>query len=60
MFCLVPLLINSGVSQPEIRQRFIQLGTEPMGGTPESFGATMRADIDKWAAVVKTAGIHLE
>lgn len=48
------------LSQPEIRQRFIQLGTEPMGGTPESFGATMRADIDKWAAVVKTAGIHLE
>ena len=48
------------LEQPDIRQRFAQLGTEPGGGTPESFAATLRADIDKWAAVVKGAGIHLD
>lgn len=48
------------LEQPDIRQRFAQLGTEPGGGTPEAFAATMRTDIDKWAAVVRNAGIHLD
>ena len=48
------------LEQPDVRQRFAQLGTEPGGGSPESFAATLRADIDKWAAVVRNAGIHLD
>ena len=47
------------LEQPDVRQRFAQLGTEPGGGSPESFAATLRADIDK-AAVVRNAGIHLD
>ena len=52
--------IGKVLEQPDVRQRFTQLGTEPGGGTPESFGATLRADIDRWAAVVRNAGIHLD
>ena len=48
------------LEQPDVRQRFAQLGTDPGGGSPESFAATLRADIDRWAAVVRNAGIHLD
>ena len=48
------------LEQAEVRHRFAQLGTEPGSGTPEAFAATLRTDIDKWAAVVRNAGIHLD
>lgn len=52
--------IVNALGQPDLRRRFAQLGTEPVGGSPESFGVTMRTDIDKWASMVKNAGIHLD
>ena len=35
-------------------------GTEIIAGTPEEFGAYIRAETDKWAKVVKAAGIKPE
>jgi tripartite-type tricarboxylate transporter receptor subunit TctC len=44
----------------DVKQRFHQLGAEPVGNTPEEFGALIRSEISKWAKVVKTAGIRLD
>ena len=33
---------------------------EPIPGTAENFGAFIRADIERWARVVKTAGISIQ
>jgi tripartite-type tricarboxylate transporter receptor subunit TctC len=33
-----------------------QLGMEPVGSTPEEFDALIRAEIEKWARVVKLSG----
>jgi tripartite-type tricarboxylate transporter receptor subunit TctC len=33
---------------------------EAIGGTPEEFGAFMRAETAKWASVIKTANIKVE
>ena len=41
---------------PEIRDRLIQQGADPVASTPEEFGAYMRAETLKWAKVVKEAG----
>ncbi|MGE5526584.1 MAG: tripartite tricarboxylate transporter substrate binding protein [Rhodospirillaceae bacterium] len=41
----------------DIKQRFMVEGLEPMGGTPESFTAFVRKEIDKYANVVKAAHI---
>jgi tripartite-type tricarboxylate transporter receptor subunit TctC len=41
---------------PEIRDRLVQLGADPVGSTPEEFGAYMRAETAKWAKVVKASG----
>jgi len=38
-------------------QRLDALGYEPIGGTAEQFAATIKADIPKYAKIVKAAGI---
>ncbi|MBN8988936.1 MAG: tripartite tricarboxylate transporter substrate binding protein [Rhizobiales bacterium] len=43
-----------------VQETLSKLGVEPKSSTPEEFAATIRADIDKWAKVVKEANITLE
>ena len=45
---------------PEIRERMAGLGIEPVGNTPEQLGAILRADLEKWTAVAKSAGVKAE
>jgi tripartite-type tricarboxylate transporter receptor subunit TctC len=45
------------VAMPDFRQRLIDLGTEAKASTPAELGARLAVDIDKWAAVIKQAGI---
>jgi len=42
---------------PENRDRFIGLGVDPEGATPEAFATYFRADIEKWRKVVKAANL---
>jgi len=44
----------------EVRERFAALGATPAPGTPAEFNAQIRRDYDKWARVIKDAGIRLE
>jgi tripartite-type tricarboxylate transporter receptor subunit TctC len=48
------------LQQKDVQDRFEQLGIEPLGGTPQQFAATIKADTAKWAEVVKGAGIQIE
>jgi tripartite-type tricarboxylate transporter receptor subunit TctC len=41
----------------ELRDRFLGDGLEAIGDTPEEFGRFIRAEIDKYAKVIKAAGI---
>lgn len=45
---------------PDIAERLNSMAAEPAPGTPEQFGSFLRAEIDKWAKVVKAAGIKAE
>lgn len=45
---------------PEIMQRLANDGSQVVAGTPEEFGAFMRAETEKWARVAKAAGIKPE
>lgn len=45
------------LASPEIRERFLNDGQEPMGGAPEEFGRFLRSEIDKYAKVIKAAGV---
>jgi tripartite-type tricarboxylate transporter receptor subunit TctC len=50
--------VQTIVAQPDFRQRLLELGTEARASTPEELGARLSADIEKWAAVIKQAGIE--
>lgn len=44
----------------EIRNRLANQGAEPVGGTPEQFSALIKAEIEKYARLLKDAGIRQE
>jgi tripartite-type tricarboxylate transporter receptor subunit TctC len=50
--------VQTIVAQPDFRRRLLELGTEARASTPEELGARLSADIEKWAAVIKQAGIE--
>jgi tripartite-type tricarboxylate transporter receptor subunit TctC len=52
--------LNAILAMPHVRQQFQHQGVAPVSGTPEQFGAHITAEIDKWARVVKEAGIKPE
>jgi tripartite-type tricarboxylate transporter receptor subunit TctC len=45
------------VRSAEVRERLIADGTDPVGSTPEEFAAYIKSETDKWAKVIKAAGI---
>jgi tripartite-type tricarboxylate transporter receptor subunit TctC len=48
------------LNQPEVKERFLNAGVEPVGGSPEQFAAAVKADIDKLGKMIKDAGIKSE
>jgi tripartite-type tricarboxylate transporter receptor subunit TctC len=58
------LLLNREVRAvldvPEVKKSLVDQGMDPAGGTPEEFGALIRADMDKWGDVGKRLGVSLD
>ena len=52
--------IGQVVRSAEVVSRMQQLGMEPVGSTSDQYTAQIRQDIDKWAAIVKSAGIKMD
>jgi tripartite-type tricarboxylate transporter receptor subunit TctC len=52
--------INAALADPKIRARFADLGATPLVGSPVDFGKLMAEETEKWAKVVKFAGIKPE
>jgi tripartite-type tricarboxylate transporter receptor subunit TctC len=48
------------VALPAVRERLSALGFEPIGSTPEEFAVRIKWEIDKWANVIRTAGIKVQ
>jgi len=48
------------LQQPEVKARFAQLMAEPVGNSPEQFGAFMKQELSKYEAVVKASGAKVD
>lgn len=47
-------------THPDVRERLLQLGAEPVVNTPAEFAAFTQAEYAKFAKIIKTAGIQPE
>ncbi|MBN9408244.1 MAG: hypothetical protein J0H69_03750 [Burkholderiales bacterium] len=45
---------------PDVRQRLLQLGTEPRASSPADMAAVFKRDAAKWAEVIRRAGIQMQ
>lgn len=48
------------LADPEVRDRLLRDGIEPVGASPAAFGAYTREEIRKWGGIVREANIRLE
>ena len=51
---------QQAMKDPEVRNRLIAMGVEPVGSTPEQFEKFLDAEIARYAAAVKAAGVKLD
>jgi tripartite-type tricarboxylate transporter receptor subunit TctC len=49
---------NVALAKPEVMQRDLELGIDPIGGTPEDLGKMLVADAAKWRMIIEEAKIE--
>jgi tripartite-type tricarboxylate transporter receptor subunit TctC len=52
--------LQAALDEPKMRQRLLELGAEPGGGSSEAASERLRADYRLWGQVIREAGIKLE
>jgi tripartite-type tricarboxylate transporter receptor subunit TctC len=52
--------MNQAIRSPTLRERYAAIDAEPVGGTPEDWGAYVKKETVKWADVVKKSGAKLD
>ncbi len=54
------LAIRTFMRTPEAQQHFISLGMQPKSGSPEEASAYIRAEVERWTAILKDMGVSVE
>jgi tripartite-type tricarboxylate transporter receptor subunit TctC len=49
--------IAKAVAFPDLREKLLTLGVEPVGSTPEQLKAFMQSELDKWTKLVQSLGL---
>ena len=44
----------------DMKKRFLDLGTDPIGSDPAQLAAYIRSEIPKWAKVIRPAGMQTD
>ena len=49
--------IKRVIEQPEVRQKFLSAGVEPMSSSPQELAAIMKSEVTKFGKIIKEAGV---
>jgi len=52
--------INKAMAAPSLRERYAANGVDPVGGTPEEFGAFIKREVEKYATISKKIGMKVD
>jgi tripartite-type tricarboxylate transporter receptor subunit TctC len=52
--------VAAALADPKMKTRFAELGATPMPMSPAEFGKLVADETEKWAVVVKSAGLSVE
>jgi tripartite-type tricarboxylate transporter receptor subunit TctC len=52
--------VVKALALPDVKDRLATLGADAVGDTPQHFAVFIKAEIPKWAKVVKDAGLKIE
>ena len=52
--------INAALQQPDVADRLRSEGGDVLGGTAEQFSALLKAEVPRWAKIVKDSGASLD
>ena len=48
------------VHAPDVKAKLLELGSDPVGSTPQEFAAVIRSEYEKWSRVIREAGIKAQ
>ena len=51
--------LTAALTLPDIKEFLFKQGLDAAPGTPEAFGAYIKAEMDKWAKVIKASGVKV-
>jgi tripartite-type tricarboxylate transporter receptor subunit TctC len=51
--------MNAAIAVPAVREKFVQLGVEPMPLTPDDFKKHIAVEAEKWGKVIKARNIKI-
>ncbi|MGZ5115600.1 MAG: Bug family tripartite tricarboxylate transporter substrate binding protein [Burkholderiales bacterium] len=52
--------MQAAVRKQDLRERFLQLGIDPAGTSPEEFAKFLREEVDKWGKVIRAANVKVD
>ena len=53
-------VVASGMKQPDMIKRMLQMGVDARGSSPEEFAAFMKEEIERWGKVIRSSGTKAE
>ena len=60
MIAKVNAAVLASLKAPDVREIFAAQGTDIIGSTPEEFARYIKAELAKWAIVVKKSGARVD
>ena len=52
--------INAAMTSPQMKDRLLSQGADPLSGTPQQLADLVRSELDKYGKIIKAAGIKVE